>query len=147
MGEQMINRTQQGILALLKSAVTGEKLQFDADFDWEAAKPYIKKHQIGSLIYEGAVNCGVEQTLPQMQLLFRNYCKNLVVSEGQMHAINKLCGAFEGANIDYIPVKGCNMKPRYPKPELRAMGDADILIKLEQYDRIYPIMKELGYAE
>lgn len=147
MGEQMINRTQQGILTLLKSAVTGEKLQFDGDFDWEAAKPYIKKHQIGSLIYEGAVNCGVEQTLPQMQLLFRNYCKNLVVSEGQMHAINKLCGAFEGANIDYMPVKGCNMKPRYPKPELRAMGDADILIKLEQYDRIYPIMKELGYEE
>ena len=44
-----------------------------------------------------------------------------------------------------MPLKGCNMKGRYPKAELRMMGDADILIRLEQYERIIPVMKSLGF--
>lgn len=147
MGKQMINQTQQGILMLLKSAVTGEAQSLPEGFDWEAAMLITKKHEISPLIYEGAVLCGVNPALPQMQQLFQMYCKNLLVSENQLRAINKLCAAFEAAGVDYMPVKGCNMKARYPKPELRAMGDADILIKLEQYDRIYPIMVEQGFRE
>lgn len=147
MGEQMTNQIRQGILILLKSAVTGKKLSLPVGFHLEEAEGYIKSHQIGALIYEGASNCGVDAALPLMQKLFRSYCKNLIVSEGQLRAIGKLCSAFDEAGIDYMPVKGCNMKSRYPKPELRAMGDADILIKLDQYDRIRPIMKELGYEE
>ena len=147
MGEQVMNPTRQGILTLLRSAVTGDALALPRDFDWEEAMVWAKKHQISPLVYEGAVNCGVDRALPQMQTLFQMYCKNLLISEGQLQAIGRLCVAFEEADIDYMPVKGCNMKLRYPKPELRAMGDADILIKLEQYDRIYPIMKELGYEE
>lgn len=142
-----MNRTQQGILTLLRCAVTGEALALPDGFDWEAAQPYIRQHQIGALIFEGAVNCGVDKTLPQMQRLFQLYCKNLMVSEGQMRAVDRLYEAFEQAGVDYMPVKGCNMKRRYPKPELRTMGDADILIKLEQYGRIRPIMKDLGYEE
>lgn len=37
------------------------------------------------------------------------------------------------------------MRPLYPKPELRIMGDADTLFRLEQYERIVPIVMELGY--
>ena len=39
------------------------------------------------------------------------------------------------------------MKKLYPKPELRIMGDADVLIRMEQYDRIRSIMQQLGYEE
>lgn len=142
-----MNQTQQGILTLLKSAVTGQALVMPGEFDWDAAKPIVKSHQIGPMVYEGAVNCGMDKTLPQMQRLFQLYCKNLMVSEMQLQSIHRLCAAFDEAEIEYMPVKGCNMKPRYPKPELRAMGDADILIKLGQYDRIKPVLTEQGYRE
>jgi len=46
-----------------------------------------------------------------------------------------------------MPLKGCRMKALYPKPELRIMGDADILIRMEQYEKIRPIMLELGFEE
>ncbi len=147
MGEQVMNATQQGILILLKSAITGEALPLPADVDWETAQKIIKCHQIGPLVYAGAVNCGVDKNLPWMQKLFQTYCKNMMVSEMQLQSVKKLCDAFEEAGIDYMPVKGCNMKPRYPKPELRAMGDADILIKLDQYDRIVPILEAQHYKE
>jgi hypothetical protein len=37
------------------------------------------------------------------------------------------------------------MKPRYPKPELRSMGDADILIRLEQRAQFDAVLQELGF--
>lgn len=142
-----MNQTQQGVITLLRSAVTAEKLPLPEGFDWDAAMALVKAHHISPLVYEGAVNCGVDNSLPQMQKLFQMSCKNLLVSESQLRSIDQLCAAFEEAGIDYMPVKGCNMKKRYPKPELRAMGDADILIRMEQYDRIRPIVASLGFEE
>jgi hypothetical protein len=46
-----------------------------------------------------------------------------------------------------MPLKGCLLKRRYPKHEFRPMGDADILIRMDQYDRIKPLMEELGFKE
>ena len=45
-----------------------------------------------------------------------------------------------------MPVKGSRLKYIFPKPELRLMGDADILIKLEQYPDIENIMYNLGFT-
>ena len=39
------------------------------------------------------------------------------------------------------------MKKLYPKAELRMMGDADVLIRMEQYEQIVPIMKGLGFED
>ena len=44
-------------------------------------------------------------------------------------------------------LKGSRMKSLYPRPELRIMGDADVLIRMEQYDAIEKIMQELGYQK
>ena len=46
-----------------------------------------------------------------------------------------------------MPVKGTIIKFWYKKPELRYMTDADILIKTEQYDKIKPVLQELGFSE
>ena len=81
-----------------------------------------------------------------MAKLFQAYCSSLILSEGQMGEIGRIFRAFEEQGIDYLPLKGCNMKGLYPKPELRTMGDADILIRMEQYDRIGPVMESLGFA-
>ena len=61
--------------------------------------------------------------------------------------IERVCAEFDGAGIDYMLLKGCNLKQLYPKPELRLMGDADILIRTGQYNLIRPIMQKLGFTE
>lgn len=145
-GRKNMNDLQRGILLLLRSAVTGENLPLPAGFSLEEALPLIKKHHLAAPAYQGGSNCGLEEMSPVMLQLMQGYCRQMMRSEDQMAEVEALCAAFEEAGIDYMPLKGINMKPRYPKPELRLMGDADILIRTGQYERIQSLMEGLGYA-
>lgn len=135
----------RGIITLLKSAITRESYVLPEGFDLEQAYLLVMEHQISTLIYDGAVRCGVDRSTPTMQKLFQVYCKALMISEAQMQEVNRIYAAFEENQIDYMPLKGCLMKAYYPSQELRLMGDADILIRTEQYEKIAEIMNELGF--
>ena len=141
-----MNTLQWGILLMLKSAVTGESYPLPEGFSLEDALPIIKKHHLTTLVYQGGSCCGLNEMSPAMLELLQGYCKQMMRSEAQVTAIEKLCAVFEEKGIDYMPLKGCNMKGRYPKPELRIMGDADILIRTEQYEAIRTVMESLGYT-
>lgn len=142
-----MNAIQRGILNLLKSAITQTPQCLPQEFSLAAAYPVIQAHHITALIYDGAVRSGVPKENPVMEQLFQDYYKCLLVNRGQLTQINRIYDTFEKHNIDYMPLKGCNMKHRYPLPELRMMGDADILIRMDQYDAIRPLMTELGFRE
>lgn len=143
----MIDVTRTGILTLIRSSITGEALPLPEGFDVETAFPIIKSHGIVTMAYDGAVKCGISKHLPVMQQMFQLYIRQMLHSEGQLQAVQTLCDAFDANGIDHMPLKGCNMKKLYPKPELRPMGDADILIRMEQYDAIRPILEAQGYEE
>lgn len=142
-----MDQQQKGILTLVRAAITGEPLPLSADFSMEEAFRQIRRHQIPGLAFEGAARCGVDKTHPVMQQLFRVYCMDLQHSQRQMDAVRTLCEAFEVQGIDHMLMKGCNLKLLYPKHELRRMGDADILIRDEQYPTVKKIVTDLGYQE
>lgn len=137
---------QQGILTLLRSAITGEAMPLPEGFDLDEAYKLIKAHKIAPLAYEGALHCGVPQQHPVMMALFQASCRAIQVNERQMRELGKIYTAFDDAGVDYLPLKGSIMKAMYPRPELRLMGDADILIRQEQYGKIASMMEALGYS-
>lgn len=141
-----MNNIQLGVITLIKSAITGEKLALPDCFSLGEALPVLKKHGIQAMGYIGAVNCGIPKSDPIMQGLFQFYCRSVVFSQRQLDKINQLFDAFENNGIDYMPLKGTILKHLYPSHELRPMGDADVLIRVEQYDRIKPIMESLGFC-
>ena len=142
-----MNDIQLGVITLLKSAITGEKFSLPCGFSVEKAYPILKKHGIQTMGYLGAANCGIPKTDPVMQTLFQHYCCSAVFSQRQLDKISQLFEAFEKNCIDYMPLKGTVLKQLYPNHELRPMADADVLIRMEQYDRIKVIMEALGYTE
>ncbi len=141
-----MNSTQKGIIILLKSAITQQCLPLPADFDLEAAAALMKRHHCNTLLYDGAVRCGISRDLPIMQRLFRSYCKMLQISVGQMEMLEQVLAAFEAEGIDYMLLKGSKLKALYPLPELRIMGDADVLIRIEQRKSIKRIMESMGFS-
>lgn len=140
-----MNTLQIGVITLIRSALTQRAYPLPEEFQIEDAAKVIRRHHITALCYEGAVLCGIPTDTPFMKELFKYYCSAAITAARQDRAIAKLLNAFEASGIDYITLKGSRMRPLYPKPELRIMGDADILIRQEQYDRIAPIVKEQGY--
>lgn len=140
-----MNNLQKDVIKIIRSALTGEKYALADDFILEDAVNIAKKHQISVLLYYGAVNCGLDTNNPYMQQLFFATCKNVAYNERQMFEISRLFEAFDKNGIQYMPLKGTLLKKMYPKPEMRSMGDADILIKTEEYPKIKSVMLELGY--
>ncbi len=141
------NTMQQGILTLLRSAISGESLPLPEGFSLAEAMETIQSHSLSTLAYAGAARCGLDRKEPAMQQLFAQYGKALLQSEGQQRELRRLFAALDEQGLDYLPVKGSRMKARYPAPELRLMGDADVLIRMEQYpDKICPLMESLGFA-
>lgn len=136
-----------GIINIIKSALTGEKQDLPEDFDLVEAVNIAKRHSIIPIFYYGALNCGIDGNNPLMQQLFMSTCQIVAVSEQQMYFLNEILKNFDDEGIEYMTLKGTLLKKMYPKPEMRTMGDADILIKTEQYDKIKPIMEKLGYNE
>ena len=141
-----MNVTHLGLVCLLKSAVTGKTAELPEKFSLEEAIQIAAKQSVLPLIFQGARNCGLPQNHPMMQKMLLHSYQQMVRSERQMRGVQQLFDAFEENGIDYMPLKGCNMKQLYPKPELRSMGDADILIRTEQLTQCEKVMKGLGFV-
>lgn len=139
--------TTQGIFLLIKSALTGEKLALPEGFDLESGRMLIKKHQIENMVYYGAVNCGLDPQSAIMRDLFVATCRYLHISERQQYEMDRIRAAFEANGIDHMPLKGVLMKRLYPRPDMRIMGDADVLIRVEQYETIKPLLTARGFTE
>lgn len=138
---------RQSILVLIKSALSGTKLDLPKDIDIENIVKYAKKNELGGMVYYGAVNCGVDTSVPAMQKLYMQTCRFILANENQLFEIDSVCKAFEENGIDYMPVKGTLLKHLYPQQDMRVMGDADILIKVDQYESIAKVMRGLGFTE
>lgn len=137
---------QKGIITLIRSALDGTSRSLPEGFSMTDALPVIKKHQIITMAYEGAALCGVSIACPEMQELFKLYCQCLLKSERQMKTVESVFSAFDANKVEYLPLKGVNLKALYPKPEMRLMGDADILIRAEAHEPLRPIMEKLGFS-
>lgn len=140
-----MNTIYRGLLQLIKSTLTGKAMPLPERFILEEAQNVISSQSLVPLIYPGAINCGIFAKSELMQKYQVDYFRHLVTSDRQVRTVDQICKAFEENGIEYMPLKGYILKKLYPKPEMRAMCDADILIRLEQYEKIQSVMQSLRF--
>lgn len=136
-----------GVITLLRSALNCETLKLPESFDWDKAYNILYNHHLVGLGIQGAARCGVPRTHPAVTRLTAMFCGDLRVSRSQMQKLREVCALFDANGIEYLPVKGSVIKSLYPRPEYRVMGDADILIRQEQYPLIRSLLPSLGIQE
>lgn len=78
---------------------------------------------------------------------FRKKCESFQWSVFQRHFqqeedFKTLSTLFDQEGIDYIPFKGICICNTYPIPELRQMGDIDIIIREKDLDRVRNVLKQ-----
>ena len=135
-----------GVISLVKSAFTGEKAELPDNFDFARAYTLAKDHCVIPIIYYGIVNSGIELEAELNNKYFAATCQSIAVGEKQKFELSNLSEEFEENGIEFMPLKGSVIRSLYPKHEMRSMGDADILIRAEQYDKIVPILKQNGFT-
>ena len=52
--------TQQGVIILIKSALTGQALALPEGFSLEAADSLVRRQALLPLVYQGAYQCGID---------------------------------------------------------------------------------------
>ena len=66
--------------------------------------------------------------------------------EQMKHAYLQICGAFEGAQIPYIPLKGSVIRGFYPDETMRTSCDIDILVQDADLERAIKALVDVGYT-
>ncbi len=134
-------------LQILKSALENTNYNLSETYNFEQCLRIAKKHRITTMFYYGLINSGVSPQDPKVQTLFDSACRDVVTNERQKYEMSRIIAAFDEHKIDYMLLKGAELKAIYPKPEMRPMGDIDVLIKTAQYKQIKPIMESFGFKE
>lgn len=131
-----------GVISLIKSSFTGERAELPGNFNFSYAYTLAGIHGVIPLLYYGITNSEIVLDAALNDKYFTAVCQGIIICEKQMQELANLSEEFEKNGIDFMPLKGSVIRSMYPKPEMRSMGDADILIKPDQYDKIVPIMEK-----
>ena len=142
----MVDAQKIGVMRLVRSAIDGKAYPLPAGFRLEQALEVAQKHDIYCMLFYGAKTCGLPEEDPAMQQLFSHVYLDVAKSEQQKYELNRIFRAFDQNGVVYMPLKGAILRDLYPRSEMRAMGDADILIRQEQNEAISAILQDLGFV-
>ena len=142
----MTETLKKTVITLIKSALCDTRAELSKDTDLEALYQFSLRQNLTPLVYYGLVRSGFSKDHPMMLKFFFTTCQFIALAEQQDAQMERNFLAFEEKGIDYLPLKGAQLRSLYPKGEMRAMSDIDILIREKQYPEIKEIMENLGFS-
>jgi hypothetical protein len=142
---------QQVLIKLLSSAIRGRKPQNieTMDVNWTTVYKEARKHDVHTLLY--SVLKDMEPGLGPNEELLREWQKSTLLAAvyqyQHIEQASRVLDAFNKEGILVIALKGLVLRDLYPQPELRTMGDADVLIHKEDLEAAKNLLAGLGYEE
>lgn len=127
------------VLALLRSSLWGEArfpFHAPADTDWEAVYKELQMQTVQHL----PVDILVREDPQRKGLYTVNAARNMMHWYRIMQVQQELCQQLQNAGIPCAIVKGASAACNYPKPSSRVMGDIDLLVAPEHFDRACQIL-------
>lgn len=141
-----MNRNRLAILKLIRSGLISERFVPEEGLDWNYLYVACYRQRIISIVYQAIKDNRITIPAEYLRLFQVGALKEIKADRDQSRMLEELFRKFEEQKITYLPLKGSYIKYLYPKTEFRQMGDADIYILQEEYDRIRPVMEQLGFS-
>lgn len=113
------------------------------EIDLDSYLRFAKAQQVEALLIHGLIK--LKYPIPRN--VKKILLQNIMVSTNQIHVVDEIYNLFNKNKIDFLPLKGCIIKPLYPSADMRSMSDIDILIKTGQYNTIHCLLTDNGYIE
>lgn len=145
-----MNSVKKQVIYCLNSAMRGKKvnLKKETNINWEIFIDELKAHKIESLMYSAmekeTINNIEKNLLGQWK---KDTFQSVVYQLNHIRQVEEILKAFNDNDIDVMVLKGIVIREMYPRPELRTMCDADLLVHKEDLDKVRELLSTIGYIE
>lgn len=144
---QMYNLTieQQTLLILLRRSLWGQLIPRPVEVDWDAVDALATVHAVIPFVYDGVILDKADVPPTILQKWKNKMLYSIFNSERLMQAQDELIQWFTEADIATVVLKGSSVAQYYSQPELRALGDIDVLINKKDIEMAQAILISHGY--
>lgn len=125
------------------------RTHFPIMIDWQYVDTTARKHAIIPIIYHAASLLPTEER-PSQELwnAWKSYTISSVMrNEKLLQAQAGIIALLQSSGIACAILKGASLAVRYPKLEMRALGDIDILVHEEQCSTAVSVLEANGYCK
>ncbi len=143
-GDESMTVEQQFIIQVLSDFLNNRKTSQKNDFDWVEIWTLSRQHQIGGIVYYQCKDFIPDNVRSYFD---KEYSASVYYYLNRQADMSALDSAFRKENIPYFIVKGLAVSVYYPVPELRTMGDTDIVVHPEDRSRARDMLIQNGFHE
>lgn len=139
-----MNNDKKCLIEILKAYLNDEKLNIDIDINDLYALS--KGHNLAPIVFsmiKDKVNSDDNKSI--YKAFQDSFYDAIVRYDTQKEIIDEMTSLFEINHIKYVLFKGAQIKEYYPTPELRVMGDVDVLIEKEQRNNAKALLTKNGF--
>ena len=139
----MISSEKQKVLKLLEDSLHEKKtLKFEND-EWEKIYSELKQQCVYAVPYSvvNASNLDENKYFSYQDNVYHNIHIFYVIMKTQ-HEVMKL---LESNGIKSVVLKGAAAAVNYPHPEYRCMGDIDLIVEPENFEKAFHCLCDAGY--
>lgn len=142
-----MNNNEKYIVSLSKASLFEQQPENPPkDIDWNYIWEKSREQNVAALLAVSVLKLPLE-IQPENSTQWRKQIVKIgYLMTKKYNAFNKLIDVFNENNIQPLCLKGIVIKDIYPVPELRTMGDFDILVEADQRNKAEALFKELGYS-
>lgn len=140
---------QKVVIDLLKASINKKSIAFNKknNVQWNEVINEAKHHKISSLIYSSIDKSSFKYIDNNILVKWKEEILiDNVIQIKHINSISNLVNNLNEQRIEIMLLKGLVLRDFYPRPEYRTMGDADILVKPEDYLAVKNYMVENGYV-
>ena len=135
------------VVTLLKKSIWDDGIIEPQVIDWVSLSRIAKEQGVASFVYDGARRLGISIPDEIGQQWKNHITASIFQNERLLCSQDVVIRSFERAYINVAVLKGSSAARYYPQPELRALGDIDLLINQSDIPAAREMLLHEGYKE
>ena len=137
---ESFNQTQQTVFALLRASLWGQPFSPAPDTDWEEVRKELRAQTVDGL----CTDILIQADPANRPLYLKNVARRISFWYTIVEEQQTLCRLLQENGIPCAVLKGTAAGIYYPQPTYRTMGDIDLIVQPQNYERANEILREYG---
>ncbi|MGL5821683.1 MAG: nucleotidyltransferase domain-containing protein [Sarcina sp.] len=115
--------------------------------EWNLIYQEAKAHSLEAILYYIVKEKNIDVPKESLDIWKKDTFLVAIYQNRHVNNVSVALDKLYQSGIPTIALKGLVLRNLYPKPELRTMGDADLLVRVEDLELAKEVLEKLGYLE